>query len=64
MGWVEVGKGEINGIERDFTFFGQWAHNGVCRGCFVEWHTQNLFGFVNLCHPNELQKKREPGLEW
>lgn len=42
-------------MERDC--LGWWEHDAVCRGCFVELCTGDLYGFANPCHPNKCYKK-------
>ena len=36
---------------------GRWACNSVCRWCYVELYTWNLYDLVNQCHPNKFNLK-------
>ena len=38
--------------------FGWQMHNTVCRWCFVQLYTWNLYGFIKQCHPNKLIKSQ------
>ena len=39
-------------------FLGRWTHDVVCRWCFIELYTWNLYGFVKQYHPNNLFKRQ------
>ena len=37
---------------------GRWVHNAVCKWCFLELYTGNLYGFVNQCHASKFKRKK------
>ena len=52
----QVGKEGGNG-DRKRLCLAWWAHDTMCRSCFLEMYTWNPYSFVNQCHPNKEQKE-------
>ena len=41
--------------------FGWWAQNAIYRWCIIEFYIWNLHNFINQCHPNWFNLKKENG---
>ena len=58
VGEVEEGKEGIHGDGKRLDL-GWWTHNTIYRWCITELYTWNLYSFINQCHPNKINLKRE-----